>query len=242
MAPKAKQSPKNYEVLAQELRSRIMSGEFPEGTQLPGERELVLQTGRSRSSVREALRVLESEGLLSKKTVGRYGGSVVQRTPDHTIRRQLDLFIRGRSISFEDLLHTRQAIEPMLAQLAAANRTEEDLAEIRRRTIALEMAFPDRRHLITLLNLDWHIAVAAASHNELLNALMTGISGALKHASAIEDYGTDETCLGVIRAHRKILEAIERGDPAAARRRMERHLGAYEKELAEFSPPQLALS
>jgi GntR family transcriptional repressor for pyruvate dehydrogenase complex len=187
--------------------------------------------------------VLEAEGLLSRKTVGRYGGSVVQKTPDHTIRRQLDLFIRGRSISFEDLLRTRQAIEPMLAQLAAVHRTDADLAEIRRRTIALEMAFPDNRHLITLLNVDWHIAVAAASHNELLNALMTGISGALKHAAPSEDYdGVDEACLGVIGAHRKILEAIEKKDPQAARRRMERHLSAYEKELAQFTPSQLDLS
>jgi GntR family transcriptional regulator, transcriptional repressor for pyruvate dehydrogenase complex len=150
-----KRPPNNYEMLAQELRSKIIACEFAQGTYLPGERELVAQTNRSRSSVREALRVLESAGLISRKTPGRYGGSIVQRTPDQTIRRRLDLFIRGRNISFRDLLRTRQAIEPMLAQLAAKNRTDEELKAIIRLTAALETAYPDNRRLMSVLNLDW---------------------------------------------------------------------------------------
>jgi DNA-binding FadR family transcriptional regulator len=187
--------------------------------------------------------VLEAEGLLQRKTVGRYGGSVVQRAPDHTITRQLDLFIRGHSISFEALLQTRQAIEPMLAQLAAINRTEEDLAEIRRCSTALELAYPNYRNMFSLYNTEWHLAISKASHNELLSALMTGISGALKYAAAaIGNYNSDEVCLGVIQAHRAIMRAIEDQDGAAARRRMERHLSAYEGDLGPHTPAIIEIS
>jgi GntR family transcriptional regulator, transcriptional repressor for pyruvate dehydrogenase complex len=242
MAADSKPSQKRYEILADQLRQRIMSGEFAEGSVLPGERELVLQTRGSRSSIREALRILEADGLLSTKTAGRYGGSIVQRPPAHTLRRQLELFIKGRSISFEDLLRTRQAIEPMLAGLAATNRTASDLSDIRHTMLELETAFSNDRDRITLLNSNWHLAVAKAAHNDLLNALMIGISGALRQASAVQKYGTEENAEGMMKAHRRIFEAISRQDAPAAKRRMERHLNAYEQDMAVYVPSQLDIS
>ena len=70
--------PKASDVLANGLRERILSGEFPEGTPLPPERELVTQTRMSRTTVREALRILEVQGLVRIKA-GRAGGAFVQR-------------------------------------------------------------------------------------------------------------------------------------------------------------------
>ena len=66
------QVPKAPDVLAAELRERILRGDFPEDTALPPERELVQQTGMSRATVREALRILEVQGLVRVKT-GRTG-------------------------------------------------------------------------------------------------------------------------------------------------------------------------
>jgi hypothetical protein len=82
------------------------------------------------------------------------------------------------------------------------------------------------------------MAVAAASHNELL----TGISGALKKATEIEDYGTDETCLGVIKGHRAILDTIGRKDSAAAKKTYGASSGPYELDLAGHVAPQLDIS
>src|ERR1700747_630467 len=73
--------PKASEGLADDLRERILLGEFPEGTALPTERDLVAQTQMSRATVREALRILEGQGLISIKT-GRAGGDYVQTTDD----------------------------------------------------------------------------------------------------------------------------------------------------------------
>src|SRR5258707_7489369 len=73
--------PKASDVLADDLRERILLGEFPEGTALPTERDLVAQTQMSRATVREALRILEVQGLIRIKT-GPAGGAFVQK-PDN---------------------------------------------------------------------------------------------------------------------------------------------------------------
>jgi len=89
--------PKASDVLANELRERILSGEYVEGTPLPPERELVVQTGMSRTTVREALRILEVQGLIRIKA-GRAGGAFVRRPGEESVASSLELLIRGRQI------------------------------------------------------------------------------------------------------------------------------------------------
>ena len=110
--------PKASDVLANELRERILSGEYPEDTPLPPERELVVQTRMSRTTVREALRVLEVQGLVRIKA-GRAGGAFVQRPGQESVASTLDLLIRGRQIRLAAVHETREAIEPSCARLAA---------------------------------------------------------------------------------------------------------------------------
>ena len=119
--------PKASDVLADELRERILRGEFAEGMALPPEREFVTQTRMSRTTVREALRILEVQGLVRIKT-GRSGGAFVQRPTGESVASSVNLLIRGRQVRIAALLETREAIEPACAQLAAKYRTEEDLA------------------------------------------------------------------------------------------------------------------
>ena len=121
--------PKASDVLANELRERILTGEYPEGTALPPERELVVQTAMSRTTVREALRILEVQGLVRIKT-GRAGGAFVQRPGQDSVASSVSLLIRGQQIRLADLLETREAIEPFCARLAARNRTDADLARL----------------------------------------------------------------------------------------------------------------
>ena len=79
------QVPKASDVLANDLRERILSGEFPEGTSLPPERDMVVQTQMSRTTVREALRILEVQGLVRIRT-GRSGGAFGWRSPRSSCR------------------------------------------------------------------------------------------------------------------------------------------------------------
>src|SRR4029450_10945288 len=100
-----------------------------DGASLPAERDLVIQTGLSHGSVREALRILHTEGLITTRP-GRLGGSVARRPGDDALARNIGLFVQGRGISLMSLLQVREAIEPSIASLAAVNRTQEDLAAL----------------------------------------------------------------------------------------------------------------
>src|SRR5690349_1756923 len=156
--------PKASDVLANELRERILSGEYPEGTPLPPERELVTQTHMSRTTVREALRILEVQGLIRIKA-GRAGGAFVQQPGEESVADSLELLIRGRRIRLTSIHETREAVEPFCARLAALHRSESDL---RRLDEANEAIGEGGLEEFLQANVDWHVAVATASHNEIL--------------------------------------------------------------------------
>jgi len=228
-----------YDALAEHFRKQILAGDVPEGTRLPPEREIVDQTGLSRGSVREALRILEVEGLVHTRP-GRYGGSVIRLPSDQVVVRFLRLFIRGRRIRFRSLLETREAIEPMLAGLAAANRTEDDLEQLHKATQDLEAAQTGvlRFHAE---NLKWHCAVGAASHNELLSAFLLSISHAVSEGTDFRKFASRAVARTVVQAHRRILHAIVAGDQAAARSHMERHVKAFGEKVKRIAPPDVSL-
>jgi DNA-binding FadR family transcriptional regulator len=219
------------EMLAEQIRERILSGQIAPGAALPAERELVVQSGLSRATVREALRIVEAQGLVQTRS-GRNGGTWVCQ-PDHNLMSlQLSTFIRGRSISQECVFDAREAIEIVTSSLAARNRTEDDLAAIRREMVSLEDPSTPPGKLIEG-NIAWHLAVARASHNELLTDFMYCISSVIaqhlqgEEARELRDEGSR---VSMCRAHRSICKAIEARDPEAAARRMSRHLqGSREK-------------
>jgi DNA-binding FadR family transcriptional regulator len=221
--------PKSCDVLADKLQEAILSGDYPPGAALPTERELVSTTGLSRGSIRESLRILEAQGLVSTRA-GRYGGSVVSRPTDALLNRHINLYARGRGVSLSSLVEVRQALEPMIAYLAARNRTESDLEELRNIAARLEAAADDVPRFLEE-NGVWHSALAAASHNELLRALTFSVSGLMMDASRIENFASENVRRLVTRAHRRILEAIEAKDGETARRRAERDVLAYAKYL-----------
>lgn len=216
--------PKTSDVLANELRRQILSGELPNGAALPPERELVAQTGLSRGSVREALRVLEAERLLTTRP-GRFGGSIAHLPNDETLGRSISLFVQGRGISLLAMQQTREAVEPSLAALAALNRTQAELQQLVEATEKVEAAFDDTPEFLRE-NVQWHCAIANASHNELLRSFMYSIGSMVYKATAVENFATDAVRRQVVHAHRRVLESIASQDATLARQRMARHLAA----------------
>lgn len=233
------QVPKSSDVLARELRRRILSGAFPPGTSLPTERDMVAQTGLSRSSVREALRILETERLVTTKP-GRFGGSVAHQPGDESLDRSLSLFVHGRGISLLALMQTRQAVEPSLAALAAEHRTEQELQQLVVTTERVEAAFADVP-LFLRENVNWHLAIAVASHNDLLRSILASIANMVYKATAVENFATDEVRKQVMQAHRRILDGIAAKDAETARRRMARHLAAVSAAFQAFPNAPLLL-
>jgi GntR family transcriptional regulator, transcriptional repressor for pyruvate dehydrogenase complex len=219
--------PKASDVLARELRERILSGELAEGIALPPERELVKQTQMSRATVREALRILEVQNLVRVRA-GRAGGAFVQRPTTKSMASSVSMLIRGRQIKLADLMETREALEPFCAELAARKRTDDDLAVLDRAND--DIADPDADLPAFLqANLDWHVGVALASHNELLIGLMTALSQAIYTGTENAAFVDDDVRAVTARAHRSITSAIRSRDADAASRRMRRHVHSYAK-------------
>jgi GntR family transcriptional repressor for pyruvate dehydrogenase complex len=236
--------PKSCDVLARRLREQILAGAFPAGEPLPTERELVAETGLSRGSVREALRILEAEGLLHTRP-GRYGGSVVSRPSETLLARQVDSFARGRGVGVRTLIEAREALEPTLAQLAARHRTERDLAELDAIHARMRASVATDVPAFLQENVAWHWALAVASGNELLRAFMASIAGMIHEASRIEHVADEDVRRLVLHAHARIVEAIRAGDGEAARRRMDRHVKAYSQHIEatdarDAAPPATA--
>jgi GntR family transcriptional regulator, transcriptional repressor for pyruvate dehydrogenase complex len=219
--------PKASDVLARELRERILSGELAEGTALPAERELVKQTQMSRATVREALRILEVQNLVRVR-VGRAGGAFVQRPTGKSMANSVTMLIRGQRIKLADLMETREALEPFCAELAARKHTEEDLAVLHRANEDISDPDADLPAFLQA-NLDWHVGVAMASHNELLIGFMTALSHAIYAGTENAAFVDDNVRTVTARAHRSITAAIRNRDADTAGRRMRRHVHSYAK-------------
>jgi GntR family transcriptional repressor for pyruvate dehydrogenase complex len=217
--------PKASDVLARELRERILSGELIEGTALPAERELVKQTQMSRATVREALRILEVQNLVRVRA-GRAGGAFVQRPTTKSMASTVSMLIRGQRIRLADLMETREALEPFCAELAARNRTDDDLAVLDKANE--DIADPDADLPAFLqANLDWHVGVAMAGANQLLIGFMTALSQAIYAGTENAAFVDDDVRAVTRRAHKSITTAIRNRDSEAAGRRMRRHVHSY---------------
>jgi GntR family transcriptional repressor for pyruvate dehydrogenase complex len=212
--------PKASDVLAGQLRERILNGELAEGVPLPAERELVKQTQMSRATVREALRILEVQNLVRVKA-GRAGGA-----------SSVSMLIRGRHIKLVDLMETREALEPFCAELAARNRTDDDLAVLDKTNEEIAEPGTDLEQFLRS-NLDWHVGVAVASHNELLIGFMIALSEAIYAGTEDEAFVDADVRAVTTVAHRMITSAIRDRDSETAGRRMRKHVHGYADALAE---------
>jgi len=228
---------KSFEILAGKLRERILSGAIAAGENLPNERELGDQTGLSRGSIREALRVLEAQGLVATKA-GRNGGRVALQPSAEFLQGSIESFVRGRQIPFAQLMETKEALEPVLAALAAEHRTDRDLAALE--AIGHRLASSTVASDVHAANAEWHLAVARASHNPLLVAVAQAL-GPLIHDPHVADFASPEIRDAVMRAHARIHQAIVDRDAEAAHRRMARHVRAYRTRIEAVAPKTVTI-
>jgi DNA-binding FadR family transcriptional regulator len=216
--------PKASDVLAEELRERILRGELPVGCALPSERSLVVQTQLSRTTVHEALRILEVQGLVEIRT-GRAGGAVVKSPGQDSVADSVSLLIRGSHLQLARLLEARTAMEPSCAEMAARHRSQADLDTLERANDAMTTYHSLEGFLAA--NIDWHLGVANASGNEILAGFLQALSRSIYDATHNQGFVDEGVRRLTERAHRRITAAIRDQDPAAAGRRMARHVCAY---------------
>ena len=227
--------PKASDVLAEQLRQQILEGKLPEGAALPVERVLASSVGLARGTVRDALLVLEIEGLVETRP-GRAGGSFVRRPDSATFERSLRVLVNGRGVRLQALLETREALEPAAARLAALRRTDADLEALENAASAMAESTEDIPRFLER-NVDWHLAVGAASHNEIIEAMVNSLSRVILHSTEIPAFNSPETMAQTLKAHDRILRAIRSGQPDKAAWAMDKHVHGYADLLQNYTVP-----
>jgi GntR family transcriptional regulator, transcriptional repressor for pyruvate dehydrogenase complex len=228
---------KRFEALAARLREQILNGAISPGEILPNERALVDISGLSRGSVREALRVLEAQGLVAT-SVGRNNGRRAIRPSAALVHNSLSFFIRGQQVAFEKLMETIETLEPSLAGLAALHHTEEDIAALQENLEKLRATTGAKKFLAA--NSAWHSAIAHASHNPVLIAVYDGLSPGLLDPH-VAGFASKEVRTAVVRASLRIEEAIIARDAETARSRMQKHVQAYRRLVEPVAPKTVTL-
>ena len=209
-------APKVGDSAARRLAEYIVSNSIPIGTSLPPEKELAESLGIGRGTMREALRLLETFGLVEMRT-GRYGGAVVRRPDARDLGVSLTLAFYANGASMWDVLDARLAMEPTLARMAARRITSEDLEALREtvRNMRDQLEIQDR---FTAEAHRFHEIVFRAAEAPILSYLCSG----LEKITGIT-YAPPER-LGTASAHEAIIKALDARDSDLAADLWEAHL------------------
>lgn len=214
-----------YRQVAEQLREQIVTGVLAPGVRLPNEGELGKLFGVSRSTVREALRLLASEKLIDT-TRGVTGGSFVA-TPDAStvaehLGGSLGLLVNAQNMTIPHLLEARLILEPSAARLAAERAGEHDLAKLRSTIESTSNLAPSRGFEI---HWDFHTTLVASTANPLLDVMCQPINVVLRtqlHREGVPREVWD----GVDQDHVGIFHAIEARDADRAEELTRQHLNS----------------
>ncbi|MFE2986299.1 FadR/GntR family transcriptional regulator [Streptomyces sp. NPDC059262] len=223
--------PRLYEQVLDRLRAYVAEGGLRAGDRLPPERDLAARLGVSRASVKQAIVVLEVQGLVE----ARHGGgtylmrdSLDAEPVEHMVERRRRL---------PDVLEAREALETKLAELAAERRTDEDLTALHKALDRMAADIEDGGHGVEGDRL-FHAAVTAAAHSALLADFMRSIADQVTE-SRTESLRQPRRPARSLAQHRAILEAIETGRPAQAATAMRRHVRTVAKvRLLDWDPDE----
>jgi DNA-binding FadR family transcriptional regulator len=214
--------------IADELRALIVSGELRDGDSLGREPELVERFGVSRPSLREALRILETEGLI-RVVRGLHGGVVVQAPDQRMTARTAALVLQARNVPLADVFEARAMLEPLAAKaLARAGRRKAAVAELRR-LIAEEKEAVEDPEAFGQANARFHQRLVALAGNqtltivaEMLNEIVARAVTAVSRAEDI--VGSVATRQRGIRSQERLLDLLDNGDPDAAEQHWRSHM------------------
>jgi GntR family transcriptional repressor for pyruvate dehydrogenase complex len=224
---------KVYELVAERLVQEISDRRLNPGDELPRERHLAEAYRVGRSSVREALRILESKGLIASPG----GGRLIVADYANPLNQSLSLLLEMHDGDLRELFEVRRILEVESAGLAALRRNDADLDAMRSGLDAMERGLASAARYVDG-DVEFHMAIAAATYNRMATHMMQAIRGVL-HRALLSIYhiaGSPERSLG---DHRAILDAITAKQPEEARERMRQHLLRVEEEIDEGLPGAL---
>jgi GntR family transcriptional repressor for pyruvate dehydrogenase complex len=212
-----------YEEIVRQVKQLIAEGRLKSGDRLPPERELAEKFVVSRTSVREALRALESLGFIEIRAGE---GTFVRQVSVDALVGPLALMMTSQREAIGELFEARRVLEPAIAALAASRAAPDEVQEMERilESQAREVA-AGRTGLAE--DAAFHTAVGAAAHNHAITRIVHAIMDLLTQ-SREESLNTPGRPTRSHQDHRRILQAIAKRNPSAARQAMLDHLVAVE--------------
>lgn len=228
-------TPRAADVVVEHIKKEILSGNYPVGARLPTEVEMAAQLEVSRPTVREALRVLEAEGLISTRP-GPGGGPRVCRPDVITVTRSLSTLFEFERVTLSGLLEARRAVEPACARVAATYASDHDIAALRESIEKMRASLED--DVFWAENANFHLALVSAGKNKVLHILMTALRDLIYTYMAglhITSSGRSAT----LEEHTAIMQAIAAHDPEAAAQATHAHLVKSQERLLESHPDVL---
>jgi GntR family transcriptional repressor for pyruvate dehydrogenase complex len=220
-----------YEEVVGQLHQLIDDGKLRAGDRLPSERELAETFRVSRSSVREAIKTLENEGMVISRPGS--GTFITAVNVEALIPPLASLLSRGKD-ALVDLFEMRCLVEPSIAALAAERATPADILRLKEICSDQEQQV---NHETSAVESDaaFHLTIGRATHNAALQRLVASIVEILKpiREKSLQTPGRAHKSLA---SHREILVAIERHDPELARQAMLQHILAVEENVLAPTP------
>lgn len=225
------------ENLTRDLTSHIVSGEYSPGQRLPTETQLQEKWGVSRSVVREAMKVLASQGLVRVEQ-GR--GTFVNAADTNSLSTQISFALRRPRVGstpntsegvgeWAALVDVRRVLEVAVAERAALQADAQDIAAMQAAVEEMR-ARPAQPAGYVDADLAFHRALATATGNPLWSALLGSLNDLLRRYREASFNGRDSALIAA-RQHQKILEAVQNRDVAAATEAMRLHLQRSEQDL-----------
>ncbi len=222
-------TPRAWRTVLERVESDLLEGRLAPGDRLPGERELAASLGVGRSSVREALRVLEVMGLVRTGTgSGPTSGAIIIATPRGGMSTLLRLQVAASGFPIDDVVSTRLVLEcAVIEALAAdADRSTEAAHAVLEAMDAEDLTPAE----FLALDAQLHLAFAEASGNVVITAMMAGLRTAIESyikagVERIADW--DAEAVRLRHEHRAILDAVDAGEPARARALLHDHITGY---------------
>ena len=230
------QPAKMSEVVARALLDHIVEADLQPGDPLPNERDAIAWLSVSRGSLREGLRLLEAQGVITVRP-GPGGGPVVRDADPEMFGSTSTLLMQFMRVPFREVLDARIAFEPQVADEAARQRTEPQADELLASVDAMRAAVGDHERFQGAYD-GFHRLLATSTNNRVL--LLSGLTFRKIwepiHAEA--DYGSKQLPR-TVSAHRQLATAVRDRDPDAARAASRRHLTEYRSHLQAHQPELL---
>ncbi len=218
--------------IVDQIKNLITNGQLKPGDSLPPERELMKVFNVSRPTLREALNMLSTMGFVQMSQRQRTKGkSLMPGSVTEPLRRLLKDDIK----TSVELGESRTIIETANAQMAAERATKKDILRLEK-SIELMHRNIEKNSNVSEEDVQFHLAVAEATHNKIQTHLMFSLYDLLKEKVELCYHGGISDILG---QHSKIVEAIKKRDGVLARKRMEEHLAYVELQINQLNEDDL---